>query len=87
MANPGDPQLYRVTVSSGAGRLVFTDVMASTGDEAATKALVEYPGGRVGHVEPAPQKVEPGRARLTAAPGEKMVEIESLDPNAQPVAA
>jgi hypothetical protein len=85
VTQPGDPQSYRVTVKAATGRATFTDVMASTGDEAANKALEEFPGALVGHVEPTPQA--PARKKLTAAnSGEKMVEIESLDPNAKAVA-
>jgi hypothetical protein len=84
MTQPGDAQSYRVTVKAGTGRMAFTDVVAKTGDEAATKALEEFPGGMVGHVEPTPQA--PVRKKLTAAPGEKMVEVESLEPNAKAVA-
>lgn len=82
---PGDPQSYRVTVQAGNGRAAFTDVIAKTGDEAAEKALVEFPGGKVAHVEPTPQA--PVRKKLTAAnSGEKMVEIDSLGPDAKAVA-
>lgn len=81
---PGDPQSYRVTVKAATGRAAFTDVIASTGDEAAEKALKEFPGALVGHVEPTPQA--PVRKKLTAAPGEKMVEIDSLGPDAKAVA-
>ena len=46
---------YRVTVQHGAG-LSAVDVDAATGDEAAATALGKFLGGKVLHVEPAPQK-------------------------------
>lgn len=51
--------LYRCSIKSATGRLVPTDVMASTGDEAALKALAEFPGGFVAAVEPAPAHLQP----------------------------
>lgn len=82
---PGDPQSYRVQLQAATGRMTFVDVTASTGDEAAAKALVEHPGGRVGHVEPTPQA--PARKKLELpASGERMVEIDSLGPDAKAVA-
>lgn len=47
--------VYRVTIAGGMG-IAHCDVEARTGDEAATKALEQYPGTKVAHVEPAPQK-------------------------------
>ena len=43
-------QLYRVMTNMGT-----VDVLASTGDEAADKALAQRPGAKVGHIAPAPQ--------------------------------
>jgi hypothetical protein len=42
------------------GGSVHADVDAATGDEAAEKALGEYPGSKVAHVAPAPQKPKKG---------------------------
>jgi hypothetical protein len=52
---PGDPQLHWVQLKTPAG-FVRKEVLASTGDEAAAKALAENPGAFVAHVEPAPKK-------------------------------
>lgn len=80
---PGDPQMYRVSLKAATGRMTFVDVKASTGDEAATKALDEIPGGMVAHVEPVPQ-LTPSKAKLTT--GEAMVEIDGLGPDAKALA-
>jgi hypothetical protein len=76
-------QIYRVQVKTGAGGFTFTDVKAETGDEAAAKALTEFPGGFVSNVTPAPQKPA-GRQKLTTT--EPMVEIDGLGPDAKVVA-
>jgi hypothetical protein len=54
----GGVQTYRVQMQSATGAQVMIDVDAATGDEAAAKALVEYPGGKVAYVGPAPQKAK-----------------------------
>jgi hypothetical protein len=48
-------QMYRVTYKADGG-LKTIDVSASTGDEAANKALAELGGGRVTNIAPAPQR-------------------------------
>jgi hypothetical protein len=53
----GGEQVYRVQVVNGAA-ITICDVPASTGDEAAEKALVKHPGQKVAHVEPAPQSAQ-----------------------------
>jgi hypothetical protein len=82
VTKPGDPQMYRVTMKAATGRMTFVDVKASTGDEAATLGLDEFPGGMVAHVEPVPQK--PAKRRPVS--DETMVEIDSLAPDAKVVA-
>jgi hypothetical protein len=83
---PGDPQSYRVQMQAATGRMTFVDVMASTGDEAAAKALAECPGAKVGHVEPTPQAPVARKKLGLPASDEKMVEIDSLGPDAKVVA-
>ena len=82
-------QSYRVQVMTGSG-FTFTDVEAETGDEAAVLAHKKFPGSKVAHVEPTPRNTMPAgkvsRPKLTAAPGEAMVEIDSLGPDAKVVA-
>lgn len=46
-------QVYRVSTTHGT-----VDVTATTGDEAAAKALDDRPGAKVSTVVPAPQKVQ-----------------------------
>lgn len=49
---------YRVLVATGMGSML-KDVEASTGDEAAVKALAHFGvGAKVAHVEPAPKKAD-----------------------------
>jgi hypothetical protein len=52
-------QLYRATLTTAVGTSLYADVTASTGDEAATAALAQYPGARVSHIEPAPAHLQP----------------------------
>lgn len=52
---PSGAMLYRVRMAGSA--VGFVDVKAATGDAAAAEALTRY-GGKVVHVEPAPQQVE-----------------------------
>lgn len=47
---------YRVLLA-GAG-VAGVDVDAASGDEAADMALAQYPGAKVTHVAPAPQKLK-----------------------------
>ncbi len=49
-------QTYRVAVASATGMMVQHDVEAASGDEAAEEALKAFPGAKVAHVAPAPQK-------------------------------
>jgi hypothetical protein len=49
-------QSYRVTYKTDSGGLRTMDVPASTGDEAAEKALTELGGGKVTNIAPAPQQ-------------------------------
>lgn len=49
---------YRVSMVTPTGSFAFVDVDAPTGDEAASAALSQMPGGKVSHVEPAPQKAK-----------------------------
>jgi hypothetical protein len=53
---PTEGQVYRVQMQTAMGGMVFTDVEALTGDEAAEAGVLEYPGARVAHVAPAPKK-------------------------------
>lgn len=53
---PSGVQTYRVLMQTAMGGSVHTDVDAATGDEAAEKALGEFPGAKVAHIAPAPQK-------------------------------
>ena len=46
---------YRVTIAGGMG-MMAEDFEAATGDDAAASALAKYPGAKVAHVAPAPQK-------------------------------
>lgn len=46
--------MYRVIVRTSVGMLIPVDVMAIGGDDAATKALAQAPGGFVSSVNPAP---------------------------------
>lgn len=52
----GGTQLYRVLIRTAMGGQMAEDVEASTGDEAAEKALKQYPGAFVANVAPAPKK-------------------------------
>ena len=54
MYAPSGEQLMRVTLTTGGG-LTFVDVMAASGDDAAEKAHAKFMGGKVTHIEPAPQ--------------------------------
>ena len=47
---------YRVQTQTAMGGFMSIDLDAATGDEAAEAALKEYPGNKVVHVSPAPQK-------------------------------
>lgn len=49
-------QTYRVAYNTANGGLGYADVLAKTGDEAATKALSEIGGGKVTNIAPAPQR-------------------------------
>jgi len=53
---PSGVQTYRVQMQSAQGLGAMVDVEASTGDEAAEKALAKLPGGKVTHVAPSPQQ-------------------------------
>jgi hypothetical protein len=52
---PSGVMPYRVVMQTAMGGFMKTDVEAATGDEAAEKALAEYPGSKVANVTPAPQ--------------------------------
>ncbi len=49
---------YRVIVDTAMGGRTFVDVDAATGDDAASKALAQFPGAKVALVEPAPQRLK-----------------------------
>lgn len=49
---------YTVRMQTAMGGLIATVVNASSGDLAAAKALDEYPGAKVVHIEPAPRKAD-----------------------------
>jgi hypothetical protein len=49
-------QTYRCAVATANGMQTFADVEAATGDEAAEKALVLYPGAKIGSIAPSPQQ-------------------------------
>jgi hypothetical protein len=49
-------QSYRVMIQTAMGGVSFLDVDASTGDEAAEKALSQAPGSKVTNIAPTPQK-------------------------------
>lgn len=49
-------QTYRVQYQNNAGGFAYVDVKASTGNEAAEKALGELGGGKITHIAPAPQE-------------------------------
>lgn len=52
-------QLYRCGLKTPMGAVTSVDVMASTGDDAATAALRDFPGAFVTHIEPAPAGKQP----------------------------
>lgn len=47
---------YRVQMLTAVGGFIPVDVEASSGDDAASRALAQYPGAKVAHVAPTPQK-------------------------------
>lgn len=51
------PMLYRVMLAGGT--VPWADIEAATGDDAAAKVLARH-GGKVVHVEPAPQQADAG---------------------------
>ena len=53
---PSGEQTYRVQYKNAEGGMSFVDVEASTGDEAASKALARNGGGKVTNIAPAPQR-------------------------------
>lgn len=53
-------QLYRALLRTAMGGNIAVDVRASTGDEAAEKALREAPGSFVMNVAPAPKQPKKG---------------------------
>jgi hypothetical protein len=53
---PSGAMVYQVTVATGMGHILH-DVEAVTGDRAAELALERFPGAKVAHVTPAPQKL------------------------------
>lgn len=57
MSNPHE-QVYRVTVRTAVGTIIPHDVRTDSGDDAAAKALAQFPGAFVAHVEPAPQSAQ-----------------------------
>jgi hypothetical protein len=52
---PSGVQKYRVLIQTAMGGNAHADVDAATGDEAAEKGLVQFPGAKVVHVAPAPK--------------------------------
>jgi len=52
---PSGKMAYEVLIATGMGLMPY-EVEAHTGDEAAELALQKFPGAKVAHVEPAPQK-------------------------------
>lgn len=52
---------YRVTIKNG-DLFIPVDVDAATGDDAAAKAIAKAGGGKVTHVEPAPQSAQTAEA-------------------------
>jgi hypothetical protein len=58
---PSGVQTYRVLLGQHGGAQTRTLVEASTGDEAATKALEKYPGWKVAYVGPS---TDPDAPRL-----------------------
>lgn len=48
-------QTYRVQYRTANGGMAHVDVKATTGDQAAEKALAEIGGGKVTNISPAPQ--------------------------------
>ena len=51
---------YDVLVQTGMGGRATARVEAASGDDAAAKALEQYPGAKVAHVEPAPRGIMGG---------------------------
>ncbi len=51
---PSGVQSYRVLLQTPGG-MTTVDVDAATGDDAASKGLAKFPGGKVANVTPTPQ--------------------------------
>lgn len=52
-------QLYRCLFKPGSANAPFADVIASTGDDAADKALKGAPGAFITNIAPAPAHLQP----------------------------